>query len=49
VKLILSIETKEEKPFTPEFGIKDGVKERTEKKRTKKNRKSIVRMLIDSY
>lgn len=26
VKLILSIETKEEKPFTPEFGIKDGIK-----------------------
>ena len=31
VKLILSIETKEAKPFTPEVGIKDGVKELTER------------------
>lgn len=27
VKLILSIETKEDKPYTPEFGIKDGIKD----------------------
>lgn len=33
VKLILSIETKEEKPFTPEIGIIDGAKELSERQK----------------